>query len=174
MATLPKPQGFATQILASVVWRPMMQEDLPAIAALEARIHAAPWTEGNFRDALASGYSMRVGVRNGRIVAYGVLMLGPGEAQLLNLSVVPEARRQGLGRALLAQFVADAQGLSAEQFFLEVRAGNAPAIALYVAAGFSPVARRAGYYPAATPGGVREDALVMRCPLGVPRRPSPG
>ena len=174
MATLPKPLGYATQTLAGVVWRPMTPEDMPAIAALEARIHAAPWTEGNFRDALASGYSMRVGARSGRIVAYGVLMLGPGEAQLLNLSVVPEARRQGLGRALLAQFIADAQGLSAEQFFLEVRAGNVEAIALYEAAGFSPVARRAGYYPAATTGGMREDALVMRCPLGGARRPSPG
>ncbi len=168
MATLPKPQAPA-----SVQWRPMLPDDLPAIASLEARIHAAPWSEGNFRDALAAGYSMRVGVRGGRIVAYGVLMLGPGEAQLLNLSVVPEDRREGLGRELLAQFIDDAQRLSAEQFFLEVRAGNLPAIALYEAAGFSPVARRAGYYPAATLGGEREDALVMRCPLGMPRHPAP-
>ncbi|MBU6484892.1 MAG: ribosomal protein S18-alanine N-acetyltransferase [Betaproteobacteria bacterium] len=167
MATLPKPQPRE-----SVQWRPMLPDDLPAIAALEARIHAAPWSEGNFRDALAAGYSMRVGTRGGRIVAYGVLMLGPGEAQLLNLSVVPEDRREGLGRELLAQFIDDAQRLSAEQFFLEVRAGNLPAIALYEAAGFSPVARRVGYYPAATPGGEREDALVMRCPLGMPRHPA--
>ena len=168
MATLPKPHAPA-----SVQWRPMLPDDLPAIAALEARIHAAPWSEGNFRDALAAGYSMRVGVRGGRIVAYGVLMLGPGEAQLLNLSVVPEDRREGLGRELLAQFIDDAQRLSAEQFFLEVRAGNRPAIALYEAAGFTPVARRAGYYPAAMSGGEREDALVMRCPLGMPRHPAP-
>ncbi|HSQ81841.1 MAG TPA: ribosomal protein S18-alanine N-acetyltransferase [Casimicrobiaceae bacterium] len=174
MATLPRPQAFATQTVATVVWRPMTQDDLPVITALEARIHAAPWSEGNFRDALAAGYSMRVGVRHGCIVAYGVLMLGPGEAQLLNLSVVPEARREGLGRALLSQFIDDARRLSAEQFFLEVRVGNLPAIALYETAGFSPVARRAGYYPPAAPGGAREDALVMRCPLGLAPRPVPG
>jgi [ribosomal protein S18]-alanine N-acetyltransferase len=174
MATLPKPDPAVTETPASVAWRPMTPDDLPVIAELEARIHAAPWTEGNFRDALAAGYSMRVGVRHGHIVAYGVLMLGPGEAQLLNLSVVPQARREGLGRALLAQFIDDARGLSAEQFFLEVRVGNLPAIALYGAAGFSPVARRAGYYPPAVPGGPREDALVMRCPLGLPQRPAPG
>ena len=174
MATLPKPDPIATGNRASVEWRPMTSDDLPVIAGLEARIHAAPWTEGNFRDALAAAYSMRVGVRDQRIVAYGVLMLGPGEAQLLNLSVVPEARREGLGRALLAQFIDDARRLSAEQFFLEVRVSNLPAIALYGAAGFSPVARRAGYYPPAETSGAREDALVMRCPLAVAQRPAPG
>jgi hypothetical protein len=45
------------------------------VAALEAHIHAAPWTTDNFREAIAAGYSTRVGERDGRIVAYGVLML---------------------------------------------------------------------------------------------------
>ena len=75
MATLPKPLD-----VASVRWRPLAAHDLPVVAALEARIHAAPWSERNFRDALAAGYSARVGVAGERIVAYGVLMLGPGEA----------------------------------------------------------------------------------------------
>ena len=76
-------------------WRPLRDGDVAYVAALEAQIHAAPWTAGNFRDALAAGYSARVGEREGRIVAYGVLMLAPGEAQILNLSVVPDARRAG-------------------------------------------------------------------------------
>jgi ribosomal-protein-alanine acetyltransferase len=116
------------------------------VAALEAHIHAAPWTAANFREALAAGYRARVGEREGRIVAYGVLMLAPGEAQLLNLSVVPDARRGGLGSALLIQFLADARSLGADQVFLEVRASNAPAIALYERAGFASIARRESYY----------------------------
>jgi len=160
MASLPKPTP-----LAPVQWRPLAAHDLPVVAALEARIHAAPWSERNFRDALAAGYSARVGVRGERIVAYGVLMLGPGEAQLLNLSVIPDARRMGLGRALLAQFIDDARRLGAEQLFLEVRVGNHPAIALYETEGFTAVARRVEYYPPAARGGYREDALVMRCEL---------
>jgi len=95
-------------------------------------------------------------------VAYGVLMLAPGEAQLLNLSVVPDARRHGLGSELLAQFLDDALRLGAEQVFLEVRESNAPAIALYERAGFKPVARREAYYPQGSDGRPREDALVMR------------
>jgi ribosomal-protein-alanine N-acetyltransferase len=150
--------------LRRVVWRPMADADLAYVTALEAEIHAAPWTLGNFRDALAAGYSTQVGEREGRIVVFGVMMLAPGEAQVLNLSVVPDARRQGLGSALLERFVDDAIRCGADQMFLEVRAGNAPAIAMYEAAGFARVARRAAYYPA-TATLPAEDALVMRLVL---------
>jgi ribosomal-protein-alanine N-acetyltransferase len=147
--------------LRNVAWRPLADSDLAYVAALEAQIHAAPWSYGNFRDALAAGYSAQVGEREGRIVVFGVMMRAPGEAQVLNLSVVPDARRQGLGRALLERFVDDAQRAGAEQIFLEVRLSNRPAIALYESAGFKAVGRRANYYPAAR-GEPAEDALVMR------------
>jgi [ribosomal protein S18]-alanine N-acetyltransferase len=140
----------------------MQEPDLVAVAALEAEAHPAPWTAGNFRDALLAGYSTIVGESNGAIVAYGVLMMGPGEAQVLNLTVSQPARRRGLARALLRRFLDDASRLGAEQCFLEVRLSNTAAIALYRAEGFIPVARRAGYYPPAHGAGVREDALVLR------------
>jgi len=163
MASLPKSLAYAP-----VVWRPLRHGDVAYVAALEAQIHAAPWTAGNFDDALAAGYSARVGEREGRIVAYGVLMLGPGEAQLLNLSVVPDARRQGLGSDLLTRFLDDALVLGAAQVFLEVRVSNTAAIALYERAGFVRVARRADYYPPGPGGTTREDALVMRRAAGEP------
>jgi ribosomal-protein-alanine N-acetyltransferase len=157
MATLPQ------QVLRpQPVWRPLREEDLRHVAALEARIHLVPWTIGNFRDALAAGYLARVGERDLRIVAYGVLMLAPGEAQILNLSVVPDARREGLGRTLLRCFVDDARRCHADQIFLEVRTSNVAAIGLYETEGFAPVARRADYYPGITAEAPREDAIVMR------------
>jgi ribosomal-protein-alanine N-acetyltransferase len=156
MATLP-----AHVPAPALEWRPLREGDVAYVAALEAQIHAAPWTLGNFRDALAAGYSARVGERECRIVAYGVLMLAPGEAQILNVSVVPDSRCEGLGRALLDRFMRDAAQRGAEQVFLEVRVGNAAAIGLYRAAGFDAVGRRTAYYPADAQG-VHEDALVMR------------
>ena len=143
-------------------WRPLREADLAEVASLEARIHPSPWSLTNFRDALAAGYLAKVGERRTRIVAYGVLMLAPGEAQILNLSVVADARREGIGRELLRRFVEDARSLSAEQIFLEVRASNAPAIGLYESERFARVARRVGYYPGAVDSAAREDALVMR------------
>ena len=156
MATLPR-----ARVLAAIEWRPMRIADVAYVAALEAQIHAAPWSARNFHDALAAGYSALVGEREGRIAAFGVMMLAPGEAQLLNLSVVPDARREGLGGELLRRFLVEAVRLGAEQIFLEVRVSNAPAIALYERERFVRVGRRTAYYP---PGrdGLREDALVMR------------
>src|SRR3954453_23169385 len=104
MASLLRP--FPEPELA---WRPLREGDLAYVAALEAQIHAAPWTLRNFRDALAAGYLAWAGERESRILEYAVLMLGPGEAQILNVSVVPDARRQGFGRALLQRFVGDAR-----------------------------------------------------------------
>jgi ribosomal-protein-alanine acetyltransferase len=149
-------------LAATVVWRPLADADIEAVAALELAAHVAPWTEGNFRDALAAGYAMQVGVADGAIVAYGVLLFAPGEAQLLNLTVAPEVRRLGIGRALLERFLADAGARGAGQCFLEVRVSNIPAIALYAREGFVPVARRIGYYPSSAGAASREDALVMR------------
>ena len=82
-----------------------------------------------------------------------------GEAEVLTLAVDPASRRQGIGRALLQQTAATAQGRGAQAIFLEVAADNAPAQALYAASGFAEVGRRRGYYPN---GG---DALVLRRPL---------
>jgi ribosomal-protein-alanine acetyltransferase len=148
-----------------VVWRPLAADDLGYVAVLEAQIHAAPWTLGNFRDALLAGYQTLVAEADHRIIAFGVLMLAPGEAQILNVSVVPDHRRRGLGRAILTRFLETARARGAEQCFLEVRASNAAAIALYAGEGFVPVGRREGYYPA-TASSAREDALVMRRALG--------
>lgn len=158
--------GVQPGIEASVTWRPMREDDLPAVAALEQASHAAPWTQGNFRDAFAAGYGTLVGEQNRSVVAYGVLMLAPGEAQLLNLTVAAAARRRGLGRRLLQRLLSDAVGVGAEQCFLEVRESNHAAIALYLREGFAPVARRTGYYPPPAGSGRREDALVMRRRLG--------
>ena len=126
------------------------------------RCGATPAGRVRWRNGPAAGYSTRVAEREGRIVAYGILMFSPGEAQILNISVVPDARRQGFGRTLLLQFLDDARQFGAEQCFLEVRVSNVPAIMLYEGSGFAPIARRNDYYPPVSPGLAREDALVMR------------
>ena len=153
MATLVPSSGLRSAVVA---WRPLAPDDLAYVAALERQIHAAPWTLGNFRDALAAGYCTMVGEREGRIVAFGVLMLAPGEAQILNLSVVPDARRQGLGRALLRRLVDVAVRTGAEQCFLEVRVSNDAAQTMYRRFGYAPAGVRKNYY-----SETNEDALVM-------------
>jgi ribosomal-protein-alanine N-acetyltransferase len=67
------------------------------------------------------------------------------EEELLLIAVSPQARRRGVGHALMARFIADATARGSSILFLEMRDGN-PAERLYRAHGFSPVGRRPNYY----------------------------
>ena len=67
---------------------------------------------------------------------------GPGEHEILNLAVHPDARRRGVARQLLNAVLEPGHG----KWFLEVRAGNFGAIQLYENMGFRQVARREAYY----------------------------
>ena len=110
---------------------------------------------------------MLLGETAGAVVAYGVVLLGPDEAELLNISVRPESRESGLGRALLRRFIKEGAQHGALRMFLEVRASNAVAMKLYESEGFVAIAVRAGYYPSAIQDGPREDAVVMQRTLEV-------
>jgi [ribosomal protein S18]-alanine N-acetyltransferase len=81
------------------------------------------------------------------------------EAELLTLAVMPDARREGRGAALLAACEEGALASGAARLFLEVAAGNMAAGALYTRAGYRECGRRKGYY--LRPDGSRDDAVVM-------------
>lgn len=82
-----------------------------------------------------------------------------GEAELLTLAVNPAARRKGIGRRLVQEFILAAQVKGAEHLFLEVASDNPPAQALYAALGWQEAGRRPDYY---APG---LDAIILRLNL---------
>jgi ribosomal-protein-alanine acetyltransferase len=98
----------------------------------------------------------------GLLAGYGGLLAprGSGDADIQTIAVVPRARRNGLGRTLVTAMLAEAAARGASQVFLEVRADNPNARALYDSLGFEQIAVRAKYYQ---PDGV--DAQVMRVRL---------
>ena len=142
--------------------RQMAAEDLPAVMAIENAIYAFPWTQGNFRDSLAAGYSCWVYARDAEVIGYAVVMLAPEEAHLLNLSICASCQGQGYGSLLLRRICDAARGRGARLIFLEVRPSNVAALRLYDRHGFQRVGQRRDYYPA--PAG-REDALILGLPL---------
>ena len=77
---------------------------------------------------------------------------------MLNLCIHPEQQGAGLGRELLSHLLAQAAAGKVRSVFLEVRASNAAAIALYDTTGFNEIGRRRNYYPIDVG---REDAIVM-------------
>lgn len=139
-------------------FRPMRADDLDAVAAIEARAYAFPWTIGIFRDCLSSGYHCWVADDGVGIVGYGVLSVGADEAHLLNLCVDPEWQGRGLGRRLLRRMLDLARWHLVHRVFLEVRPSNPAAIALYASEGFDEIGLRPDYYPAEQG---REAAIVM-------------
>ena len=121
-----------------------------------AAIHAAAFPSGDRWDMTAMADLLAMPGALGCIDARGGFILARsagGEAEILALAVLPEARRCGLGRALLDCVLARTGG---SPVFLEVAADNAAAMALYLAAGFAECGRRRDYYA----GG--RDALVLR------------
>ena len=143
-------------------FEPMSESDLQAVLEIEEAIYEFPWTPGNFRDSLRSGYSCWVERRGAEVIGYAVLMLAAGEAHLLNLSVAPRAQNRGHGRRLLGNVVGVARAHGAKALFLEVRPSNFAGQRLYLASGFKQIGVRRDYYPARRG---REDALVLALDL---------
>jgi [ribosomal protein S18]-alanine N-acetyltransferase len=138
--------------------RPMRDEDLDAVMAVEVRAYPFPWTRGIFEDCLRAGYPAWVLHRDDVVIGYGMLSLAAEEAHVLNICTAPEEQGQGHGRRLLRAMLQVARGRGAQRVFLEVRPSNVTAIALYDDEGFNEIGRRPRYYPAKNG---REDALVM-------------
>lgn len=84
------------------------------------------------------------------------------ELEISVVAVAPERRREGVGRALVRALAQVARERGAARAFLEVRAGNAAARALYQEAGFAETGRRARYYADG------EDAVLMSATLAAP------
>lgn len=150
--------------MAECTVRPMRPADLAACAAIEASAPDA-WTAGQLAGELAAqrqGGAARLFVAEcgQELLGLAVYQLAAGEASLCALTVAPAARRRGVGRALLAGSLAALAAEGAESCFLEVRAANAPALALYGQLGFARVGLRPGFYRRPP-----DDAVLMAKPL---------
>lgn len=129
--------------------------DLGAVARIEAAAFPDPWSAEQFRAHLGDVFLVAVAAE--AVLGYLVAWMAGPEAEILNVAVAADVRRQGSARALLTEALATLGRAGVTSVFLEVRPSNAAARRLYAAAGFREVGRRRGYY--ATP---REDALVLR------------
>jgi ribosomal-protein-alanine N-acetyltransferase len=78
------------------------------------------------------------------------------ELHINNVAVRHRYRRLGVAKKLLETTLYEAERMGARIAYLEVRAGNIPAQALYAGCGFKVTGRRPGYYTQPL-----EDALVM-------------
>ena len=136
---------------------PMTAEHIPQIAALERACFSHPWTEDMLRGELWNDSAVIVVAQreDGVVLGYAGLQTVLDEGYINNVAVAANARRQGVADALIDAFVRFGRAKLAF-LTLEVRASNAPAIALYLKHGFAQVGRRKNYYD-----DPKEDAILM-------------
>lgn len=147
--------------------RAMTVADVSQVTAIEQASQLTPWSERNFTDALAEGYFAEVSVEmTEQVLGFCLVQPGVEEVHLLNVCVRPDCRRKGIARNLLQRAVQRAKQMGKKQLWLEVRASNTSAIALYQGLGMQQVGRRPGYYQ--RPGANAEDALLFTLYLDMP------
>ncbi|WP_344378295.1 ribosomal protein S18-alanine N-acetyltransferase [Agromyces tropicus] len=139
-------------------------DDLAAIMRLERETFAGDaWSESAMRSELSGAHTYYLvaidDARPADPVAYAGLLAprGSGQGDIQTIAVDTAHRGRGLGRALMHALIDEARRREATEVFLEVRADNPVAQALYESLGFVGIGVRRGYYQ---PDGV--DAIAMR------------
>ncbi|WP_312633075.1 ribosomal protein S18-alanine N-acetyltransferase [Pseudescherichia sp.] len=136
--------------------------DLTHAFAIEQRAHAFPWSEKTFASNQGERY-LNLGLTvDETLAAFAITQVVLDEATLFNIAVDPVFQRRGLGRALLEHLISELEKRDVLTLWLEVRASNSAAIALYESLGFNEATIRRNYYPTADG---REDAVIMALPL---------
>jgi [ribosomal protein S18]-alanine N-acetyltransferase len=136
--------------------RRLAYADLPQVIAIERRAFPTPWSLAMFVLELSkpSGICL-AGLIDGRIVGYLVCSRYDTVWHLMNVAIDDRLRRRGIATALIERLFELADG-PGEQYTLEVRTSNGPAIELYGRFGFRSAGTRRAYYH-----DNREDALIM-------------
>jgi ribosomal-protein-alanine N-acetyltransferase len=136
--------------------RRLTYADLPQVIAIERRAFPTAWSLAMFVLELSkpSGICLAA-LRSGRIVGYLICSRYDTVWHLMNVAVDNRILRQGVASALLEELFAQADQ-PGEQYTLEVRQSNMPAMALYERYGFRSAGLRRGYYH-----DNKEDAVIM-------------
>lgn len=147
----------------------MIEHDLLEVVEMENVCGLSVWGWDGYRTELDRPESVMLVARRPRperasgrlLIGFVAARINADEFHINNIGVREEARRSGVGTALLrAALELGALG-GARRALLEVRASNRTAQALYTRHGFGPAGRRRNYYKSPT-----EDALVMASDIG--------
>jgi [ribosomal protein S18]-alanine N-acetyltransferase len=148
-----------------LTYRPLTEDDLPRVVEIEHSAYVFPWTFGNFRDSLYSGYICTGVWCESRLVGYTIIMPALEEAHLLNIAVDSAWQGQGIGTRVLTDLIERAKATTCEVIYLEVRPSNIAALRLYERFNFKQLGLRRDYYPAVTG---REDAFFLGLNIKAP------
>jgi ribosomal-protein-alanine N-acetyltransferase len=136
--------------------RRLVYADLPGVIAIERRAFPTPWSLAMFVLELSKPSGICLAAwRDKRLVGYLICSRYDRVWHVMNVAVDTRHRREGIATALMERLFELADG-PGQQYTLEVRTSNGPAIEMYEGFGFRSAGRRRAYYH-----DNREDALIM-------------
>jgi ribosomal-protein-alanine acetyltransferase len=130
--------------------RSLREDDVPEVLAIQdAALQASSWTTDDYAHlALRNLHGWVAAPEKSAPGLLGFLLarFAADEMEILNLAVLPAARRSRIGSMLLREALLHGEHVGCSKAFLEVRASNASAILFYQSHHFQISGRRALYY----------------------------
>lgn len=127
--------------------RDMRASDAREIAEIEKHTFSLPWSESSLAAlSCAPNAIARVAESGGRVVGYYSLYRSFDEGDVNNIAVTEDMRGQGIGNALMRDMLEQCGQAGIDRLFLEVRASNKTARALYEKFSFKQYSLRKKYY----------------------------
>lgn len=144
--------------MSAIMIRPMAEEDLEQVEAIEKACFSIPWSVKSFLDACTTEENIYLVCcdDSNKIMGYCGLWTVLGEGNITNMAVAKEYRKHGIGEALMKEMERLGQLKDVSVFFLEVRESNEPAKRLYEKMGYREIGKRKRFYERPV-----EDALIM-------------
>ena len=140
---------------------PMSKQHIGQIAKIESDSFADPWAGQIFYEVLrVPDCATFVALRSESVAGYLILRRTPPEIEILNIAVKESERKKNIATALFSALFEYAKAQGANEFYLELRRSNGPALALYKKLGFEIDGYRKNYYE-----NPKEDAILMSLKL---------
>ena len=140
-----------------MIYRQATPADAAACAAIEQQQPlAAGWGLNGFESELKQPYGrVWCACEQAQVVGFLALRAVADSAEILNVAILPNYTRRGIGYALLARALTDLQARKVSRVTLEVAADNRAAQALYEKGGLTVFGQRKDFY------GIGKHALLM-------------
>ena len=147
----------------SISFNRLTSIEIPSVLSIEEQNSDYPWSHLQFTTSIENSNNLCYCLNlNGKTIGYLIAMLSLDTADILNIGIDPDFKRQGYGTALLNYLIENLRKRNISEILLEVRAGNKSAIQFYMKQGFEEISVRKNYYTKNSKNqSLREDGIIM-------------